>query len=75
MNWSIRDLNGRELYRLDLAWPRLRVALEYDGVAAHRGREAEDRARRADLEARGRIVLARAAQSDLLLGRLRRAWT
>jgi hypothetical protein len=57
VNWPIRDLDGRLLYRLDLAWPQLRITLEYDGWAAHAGREAEDRARRADLEARGWIVL------------------
>jgi hypothetical protein len=57
VNWPIRDLDGKLLYRLDLAWPGLRVALEYDGYAAHAGREADDRARRADLEARGWIVV------------------
>jgi hypothetical protein len=57
VNWPIRDLDGRLLYRLDLAWPHLRVALEYDGYAAHAGREADDQARRADLEARGWIVV------------------
>jgi hypothetical protein len=57
INWAIRDLDGQLRYRLDLAWPQLRIALEYDGYAAHAGREAEDRARRADLEARGWIVV------------------
>jgi hypothetical protein len=57
VNWAIRDLDGQLLYRLDLAWPQLRVTLEYDGYAAHAGREAQDRARRADLEARGWIVV------------------
>jgi hypothetical protein len=57
VNWPIPDLDGRLLYRLDLAWPQLRITLEYDGYAAHAGREAEDRARRADLEARGWIVV------------------
>lgn len=57
VNWAIRDLDGKLRYRLDLAWPQLRIALEYDGYAAHAGREAEDRARRADLEARGWIVV------------------
>ena len=45
------------LYRLDLAWPQLRIALEYDWHAAHAGRAAEDEARRADLRARGWIVV------------------
>lgn len=57
VNWPIRDLDGRLLYRLDLAWPQLRITIEYDGYAAHAGREEEDRARRADLEARGWIVV------------------
>jgi hypothetical protein len=57
VNWEVRDLDGQLLYRLDLAWPQLRIALEYDGYAAHAGREADDRARRADLEARGWIVV------------------
>jgi hypothetical protein len=57
VDWPILDLGGRLLYRLDLAWPQLRITLEYDGYAAHAGREAEDRSRRADLEARGWIVV------------------
>jgi hypothetical protein len=57
VNWPIRDLDGQLLYRLDLAWPQLRIALEYDGYAAHAGRGAEDEARRADLQARGWIVV------------------
>jgi hypothetical protein len=57
VNWVITDAQGREIYRLDLAWPGLRIALEYDGVAAHAGQEAHDAARRADLERRGWIVV------------------
>lgn len=57
-NWSVADLDGREIYRLDLAWPELRVAVEYDGHAAHHGREEADAARRLDLERRGWIVIA-----------------
>jgi hypothetical protein len=57
VNWPVTDAEGREIYRLDLAWPGLRIALEYDGVEAHAGREEHDRARRADLERRGWIVV------------------
>jgi hypothetical protein len=57
VNWVIPRPDGTQLYRLDLAWPELRIALEYDGVAAHAGRKAHDEARRADLEARGWIVI------------------
>jgi hypothetical protein len=57
VNWPVTDAAGREVYRLDLAWPRLRIMLEYDGVAAHAGQEEHDRARRADLERRGWIVV------------------
>lgn len=57
MNWSVRDLDGREIYRIDLAWPEFRVAVEYNGYAAHLGREEADAARRLDLERRGWIVL------------------
>ncbi|WP_345603124.1 DUF559 domain-containing protein [Pseudonocardia adelaidensis] len=57
VNWPIADATGREIYRLDLAWPQLRIALEYDGIAAHAGREEHDALRRADLTRRGWIVV------------------
>jgi hypothetical protein len=57
VNWPITDASAREIYRLDLAWPRMRIALEYDGVAAHAGQEELDAARRADLQRRGWIVV------------------
>ncbi|MFC5992777.1 hypothetical protein ACFQE5_00965 [Pseudonocardia hispaniensis] len=56
-NWSVRDLDGVELYRLDLAWPTLRIAVEYDGYAAHAGRGEQDAARIRDLERRGWLVI------------------
>lgn len=56
-NWSIRSPAGQETYRLDLAWPSVRIAVEYDGYAAHDGREEEDDARDTDLRRRGWIVL------------------
>lgn len=57
VNWSVLDLTGREVYRLDLAWPEFRVAVEYNGHAAHHGREDADAARTLDLERRGWIVV------------------
>ncbi|GAA0920311.1 hypothetical protein [Pseudonocardia zijingensis] len=57
VNWPITDAAGRVIYRLDLAWPVLRIALEYDGVDAHAGQEEHDAARRADLRRRGWHVL------------------
>jgi very-short-patch-repair endonuclease len=49
---------------LDFAWPRLRIALEYDGYEAHENRRAEDAVRDADLKRRGWKVI-RADASDL----------
>ncbi len=57
VNWSLIGLDGREVYRLDYAWPALRIAVEYNGYAAHVGREAEDEARLEDLRRRGWIVI------------------
>ena len=42
VNWVIRTPDGREIVRLDLAWPRLRICVEYDGWETHAGREASD---------------------------------
>jgi hypothetical protein len=56
-NLPIHDIDGRELYRLDLGWRELRIALEYNGYAAHAGREAFDEVRRNDVERRGWIVI------------------
>ncbi len=57
VNFSILSPVGRELYRLDLAWPLLRIAVEYDGHAVHAGREEQDEARDEDLRRRGWIVV------------------
>src|SRR5206468_12727615 len=62
--FEIRDLDGRLVYRLDMAWPEFRIALEYDGYDAHEGREAADAERDARLARRGWIVV-RAAAHDL----------
>lgn len=57
VNWPVLDIDGTEIYRLDLAWPELRIAVEYNGYAAHVGRRVEDEARVRDLERRGWIVI------------------
>ena len=44
VNFSILSPVGRELYRLDLAWPQLRIAVEYDGHAVQPGRRSTTRA-------------------------------
>jgi len=64
VNWPILSPDGREIYRLDLSWPGLRIALEYDGYGAHAGREVQDAARTEDLRRRGWIVV-RARSEDL----------
>lgn len=64
VNCPIVGLDGEERYRIDLAWPALRIAVEYDGFEAHEGREREDEGRQADLESRGWIVI-RVAKADL----------
>lgn len=57
VNWSIVGMDGREVWRLDLGWPELRIAVEYDGYATHSGRQSADEERRADLRRRGWIVI------------------
>jgi hypothetical protein len=56
-NLPVLGVDGRELYRVDLGWRELRIAVEYNGYAAHAGREAADAARISDLERRGWIVI------------------
>ena len=53
----IRTPDGVELWRLDLAWLELKIALEYDGYEAHAGRDQPDRLRDEDLRRRGWIVI------------------
>jgi hypothetical protein len=57
VNPWIRDLDGVGLFRLDLAWFGLRIALEHNGYAAHVGREAHDSWRIAELERRAWLVV------------------
>lgn len=48
------EVDGREIYRLDLGYPDLRIGLEYDGEEFHGSPEAKrhDEARREDLRRR-----------------------
>jgi very-short-patch-repair endonuclease len=64
LQFAVRDLRGRERYRLDFAWPEPKVALEYDGYEAHEGRGPADAERDADLASRGWTVV-RATSADL----------
>ncbi|HEV8559359.1 MAG TPA: DUF559 domain-containing protein [Actinophytocola sp.] len=74
--FEVRDLEGRLVYRLDMAWPEFRVALEYDGYEAHEGRAEADADRDRRLGARGWTVVRATAQDlrkpDRVLGELRR---
>jgi hypothetical protein len=56
-NLPVRDVTGREMYRLDLGYDELRIAIEYNGYAAHAERDEADAARLRDLERRGWIVI------------------
>jgi hypothetical protein len=62
--FRIYDLAGNEIYRLDFAWPELRIAVEYDGYEAHENRVDRDAARDEDLRRRGWTVI-RANATDL----------
>ncbi|NMH99850.1 DUF559 domain-containing protein [Pseudonocardia acidicola] len=64
VNWWIRGPDGERLYRVDLAWPALRILVEYDGHAAHFGRTGQDESREEDLRSRGWTVV-RAGADDL----------
>jgi hypothetical protein len=76
--YEILTIDGRRLYILDMAWPTLRIALEYDGYAAHEERREYDMDRDDRLAKRGWIVI-RAGAADLkdpsrVLGELRVAF-
>lgn len=62
--YPVHNLDGVAIYFLDFAWPELRIAVEYDGYAAHAGRAQFDAARAEDLRRRGWIVI-RATSADL----------
>jgi hypothetical protein len=78
VQYRVLNRDGALVYRLDLAWPEIRIALEYDGHEAHVGRRAQDAARDADLARRGWLTV-RATVDDLrnprrLLDELTRAF-
>jgi hypothetical protein len=56
-NLPICGIDGREIYRLDLGYEELRIAIEYNGHAAHVDRVEHDKVRLRDLERRGWIVI------------------
>ena len=63
-NWPLYSPWGDLVYCLDLAWPHLRIAVEYQGYAVHFGRDQQDSARVLDIERRGWIVVT-AQATDL----------
>lgn len=76
--YEICTLSGRLIYRLDLAWPNLRIGLEYDGYEAHEERADYDAERDRRMSERGWIMI-RASKDDIrepatLLGHLRDAF-
>jgi hypothetical protein len=72
VNWSLLGIDGREVYRLDLSWPDLRIAIEYHGFAAHVDRAEADDERVADLRRRGWIVIEVRAEDLRSPGRYER---
>jgi hypothetical protein len=73
VNWSLRGPDGREIRRLDYAWPELRIAVEYNGYAVHKGREAADANRIDDLRRRGWMVIVVEAEDLACPGRFEAA--
>jgi very-short-patch-repair endonuclease len=64
----VLDDHGRVVYRLDLGWPRRRIAVEYDGEEFHSGRRAEaaDARRREDLRTRFGWVVIGVGRGEVL---------
>jgi hypothetical protein len=63
--WKVRDTNGKIVAKIDLAWPRWMVGLEYDGGEFHGPRRWTDDDERQDgLEALG-WQIGRATKYDL----------
>ncbi|MGH3466308.1 MAG: endonuclease domain-containing protein [Thermocrispum sp.] len=62
--FPVRSIDGRLIYLLDMAWEQARVALEYDGFAAHEDRADYDAARDERMRLRGWVVV-RATAADL----------
>jgi hypothetical protein len=68
-------IGGRLVYRLDLAYPHARVAVEYDGEEFHEGEEAErsDEVRRKWLRDHGWTVIV--VDKDSFTDEALAAWT
>lgn len=62
--YEVTDALNYVRYILDLCWPELRIALEYDGYEAHEYRQASDARRDLDLQRRGWITI-RVTAKDL----------
>lgn len=80
LNVDVHAADGRFIGRADMAWPSLRIALEYDGDHHRTDRDAfrRDRSRSNDFTSEGWVVV-RATSSDLgrpatVLEHLRRAF-
>jgi hypothetical protein len=73
LQWRVIH-NGRELFRLDLAYPKHKVCVEYDGEEFHDTPEARahDEARRAWLRAHGWIVIV--VRKEAFGSDARQAW-
>lgn len=64
VQYTVRGPSGERIKRVDIAWPELRIVLEFDGAAYHDLTEArvEDERVRARLRALGwRVVVVRRA--------------
>lgn len=75
---EVRDLRGRVVYVFDLAWPEVRIALEYDGYEAHEDRGTYDAERDRRMADRGwltvRVRKEQLASPEPVLNELRRAF-
>ena len=63
--WKVRDADGRIVARIDLAWPRWMVGLEYDGEAFHGPRRWTADDERQDLLASLGWQIGRVTKHDL----------
>ncbi|WP_253860012.1 endonuclease domain-containing protein [Prauserella alba] len=76
--FQVFDLRGRLSYVFDLAWPDVKIALEYDGYEAHEDRGAYDAERDRRMAERGwltvRVRKERFANPEPVLNELWRAF-
>lgn len=72
VNHWVCTIDGVPIFRLDLSWPALRIAVEYNGFAAHDGCAEADGIRLRDLERRGWIVVVVEADDLASIGRVER---